>query len=68
VTQPDPDRWHALDAPFTTWDTWQPAPGTCSRCGQPAEQGTTRWWHLDTPCTDRGRPARFVPLQDHAAA
>lgn len=58
----DPDYWHALDAPFTPYATWQPNPGRCSRCGQDAEQGSTRWWHLDAPCPGHGRiPAHFVP-------
>jgi hypothetical protein len=57
----DPDAWQALDAPFTPYEDWQPAPGTCSRCGAPAERGLTRWWHLDTPCPARGRTAHFTP-------
>lgn len=61
LTAPDPDQWHALDAPFTTWERWQPVPGTCSRCHQSAEHGLTRWWHVGTPCPSRGRPADFVP-------
>lgn len=55
------DRWRALDDPFGLDEDWQPIPGTCSRCGQPAALGTRRWWHLDAPCPARGRTATFIP-------
>jgi hypothetical protein len=55
------DPWRALDAPFTPDDDWQPVPGTCSRCGQPAYLGISRWWHLGAVCPSRGRAADFLP-------
>lgn len=54
-------EWHALDAPFTPFGDWDPIPGTCSRCGQPAWLGERRWWHDGESCPSRGRPAEFVP-------
>ncbi|BFP50011.1 hypothetical protein KCMC57_63790 (plasmid) [Kitasatospora sp. CMC57] len=58
----EPDHWHALDAPFTPYETWQPEPGTCSRCGRAAERGEHRWWHLGERCPGLGRlAAHFVP-------
>jgi hypothetical protein len=54
------EYWRTLDAPFTEPDDWQPIPGTCSRCGQPAYLGTRRWWHLGTVCPPK-RPADFIP-------
>ena len=54
------EHWRTLDAPFTA-DGWQPTPGTCSRCGQPAWRGQHIWWHQDQPCPSRGRPAAFLP-------
>lgn len=53
-------EWHALDAPFTPPAVWHPTRGRCSRCGQPALAGVTRWWHLGDGCRG-GRCAEFVP-------
>ncbi|MCW7941677.1 hypothetical protein AAW14_06440 [Streptomyces hygroscopicus] len=55
------DEWHAVDAPFTPLTDWDPIPGRCSRCGQPAWLGESRWWHDLAPCKDRGLPAEFLP-------
>ncbi|MDI5965734.1 hypothetical protein [Streptantibioticus silvisoli] len=52
------DEWRALDAPFQPGD-WQPRPGHCSRCGQPALAGVTRWWRLGDTCR-ANRTAVFV--------
>jgi hypothetical protein len=54
-------EWHAIDAPFIPLGDWDPIPGTCSRCGERAWLGETRWWHVLQPCPSRGRPADFVP-------
>ena len=55
-----PER--ALDAPFRHPDEYPPPiPGTCSRCGQPALLGETRWWHIGAVCAARGRKAQFIP-------
>lgn len=56
-------EWHAVDAPFTPLNDWDPIPGACSRCGQPARLGERRWWHDGAPCASRGRTAEFLPDQ-----
>lgn len=57
-----PEHWRALDAPFTPPDEWQPIPGTCTRCGQPAWLGERRWWHDGPPCpAGYRRGAEFQP-------
>lgn len=53
-------EWRAIDAPFALND-WEPLPGRCSRCGQPAWLGERRWWHDGEPCPSRGRGAEFLP-------
>lgn len=53
--------WRALDAPFLPEPHWAPVPGTCSRCGQDAALGETRWWHLDTPCRARHHNGPTIP-------
>lgn len=58
------DPHHAPDAPDD--DGWAPIPGTCSRCGQPAYLGVSRWWHLGPDCEPRGRQADFLPEQEAA--
>ncbi|MCX4750916.1 hypothetical protein OG455_41280 [Kitasatospora sp. NBC_01287] len=60
MTQHD-QATRALDAPFTPPDDWDPIPGTCTRCGQPAWLGETKWWHNAEPCQSRGRTADFLP-------
>jgi hypothetical protein len=60
LTQHD-DPHRALDAPFTPPDEWDTIPGRCSRCGQPAELGETKWWHVGETCPSRGRPSEFHP-------
>jgi hypothetical protein len=66
----EPDHWRALDAPFASPDAWNPIPGVCSRCGQPAWLGERRWWHDGPTCrarhTDRITApvtAEFIPHQ-----
>lgn len=60
VPQPD-DAWRAIDAPFRHRAEWHPIAGTCSRCGERAWLGETRWWHANgQPCPSR-RPAEFLP-------
>ena len=54
------DEWRALDAPFALLGDWDPIPGCCSRCGERAWLGETRWWHDLVPCPPRGRGAEFV--------
>jgi hypothetical protein len=54
------DEWRALDAPFMDPDEWDPIPGHCSRCGQPAYLGIRRWWHLGAVCRP-SKPAKFIP-------
>ncbi len=53
-------EWRALDAPFTQAG-WQPIPGHCSRCGQPAWLGETKWWHDGAACRHDWRTAEFLP-------
>lgn len=52
-------EWHALDAPFTPPSDWAPRAGRCSRCGQAALAGVTRWWHLGDTCR-ANRSATFI--------
>lgn len=54
-------EWHAVDAPFTPLNDWDPIPGHCSRCGGRAWLGQTRWWHDGPVCPSRGMPAEFLP-------
>jgi hypothetical protein len=56
-----PGEWRAIDAPFALLGDWDPIPGRCSRCGQPAWLGESRWWHDGEPCPSRGRTAEFLP-------
>lgn len=56
----DDTTWRALDAPFIPEDDWRPIPGRCSRCGNPAYLGVSRWWHLGPVCRPT-RPANFLP-------
>ncbi|MFC1418583.1 hypothetical protein [Streptacidiphilus cavernicola] len=64
MTQDDPkpdDAWRAIDAPFRPRDDWQPIPGACSRCGERAWLGETRWWHHTGRACPSRRPAEFIP-------
>lgn len=63
---PDPaPLMHSLDRPFMPFEEWldQLEEGTCTRCGQAAERGFTRWWHLGPDCvtgSQRPLPARIA--------
>ncbi|MEV8324524.1 hypothetical protein [Kitasatospora sp. NPDC056731] len=65
----DPRQWRAIDAPFSA-GSWDPIPGTCSRCGRPAWLGESHWWHDGPPCRARRTDhitapvtAEFIPDQ-----
>lgn len=60
LTRDDPAR--ALHSPFILPDDWDPIPGTCSRCGNPALLIESGWHHDGRGCDPRraGR-AEFIP-------
>lgn len=56
------DLARAFREPFRLPDDWNPIPGRCSRCGNPALLVEDRWWHDASACDPRkAAAAEFIP-------